>query len=87
MYQSLSDADVTATTAFLTGPNEPLADRQRYDGRHRPGRRRPGHAEGRCARPGRTSSCSTSLAAISAGLPVYTGYVPQAQTYTRWGTC
>ena len=30
MYLSLSDADVTATTAFLGSPNEPLAVRQRY---------------------------------------------------------
>ncbi len=30
MYQDLSDADVTATTAFLAGPNVPLAARQRY---------------------------------------------------------
>ena len=30
MYQALSDADVTATTAFLAGPQPPLAARQRY---------------------------------------------------------
>ena len=30
MYQSLSDADVTATTAFLAGPQPPLASRQRF---------------------------------------------------------
>ena len=30
MYRSLSDADVTATTAFLAGVQEPLATRQRY---------------------------------------------------------
>ena len=41
MYRSLSDADVTATTAFLAGPDEPLPARQRYAGRHRPGRHRP----------------------------------------------
>jgi hypothetical protein len=30
MYLSLSDADVTATTAFLAGVNVPLPERQRY---------------------------------------------------------
>ena len=30
MYRSLSDADVTATTAFLASVNEPLPERQRY---------------------------------------------------------
>ena len=31
IYQSLSDADATAATAFLSGGLEPAADRQRYD--------------------------------------------------------
>ena len=30
MYQALSDADVTATTAFLVGPSVPLPARERY---------------------------------------------------------
>jgi hypothetical protein len=79
MYRSLSDADVTAATAFLNGPNQSLASRQRYD-----------------ADIARASSDLTSLAdaataasnqrlrasldAVSTGLPVYTGYVRQAQT-------
>ncbi len=31
MYRSLSDADVTATTAFLAGPPEPLGVRRHYE--------------------------------------------------------
>jgi hypothetical protein len=79
MYQALSDADVTATTAFLVGPNVRLPARERY-----------------AADVGRAAAESTSLenatktsanpqlvhslAAVAAGLPVYTGYVSQAQT-------
>ena len=31
MYRSLADADVTATTAYLTGPPEPLTVRRRFE--------------------------------------------------------
>jgi hypothetical protein len=79
MYQALSDADVTATTAFLAGPNVPLAARERYA------------ADIRAAAADLTSlesAATTSgdpalirgLAAVAAGLPVYTGYVAQAQS-------
>jgi len=81
MYQSLSDADVTATTTFLAGPPEPLAVRQRYEA---------DIAQAaadltvlRDAGSGR--QLAASLSAISTGLPVYTGYVQQAQTYSSVG--
>jgi hypothetical protein len=79
LYQSLSDADVTATTAFLSGPQEALAMRQRY--------------QADVAQAGTDLSDLTAaaaanaepglqarLAALSTGLPVYTGYVAAAQS-------
>jgi hypothetical protein len=79
MYRSLSDADVTAATAFLTGPNPSLPARQRYS------------ADISQAATDLTSLKDTattasdrqllaSLDAVSTGLPAYTGYVAQAQT-------
>ena len=79
MYQSLSDADVTATTAFLSGPQEPLASRQRYQADI-------AHAATdlaalKDAATGQGNrQLGAGLAAVSAGLPVYTGYVAQAQS-------
>jgi hypothetical protein len=78
MYLSLSDADVTATTAFLARINEPLADRQRYAADIAQAA-----ADLSSLRNAATSSnprLRSSLAAVSAGLPLYTGYVAQAQT-------
>ncbi len=79
MYRSLSDADVTTTTAFLTGPNEPLAARQRYAADIAQA------ATDLAALKNAATTASgrpllASLAAVSTGLPVYTGYVAQAQT-------
>jgi hypothetical protein len=79
MYRSLSDADVTATTAFLGGPYEPLAARQRYAADIAQA------ASDLAELKGAASSASNrqllaSLAAVSTGLPLYTGYVAQSQT-------
>jgi hypothetical protein len=86
MYQSLSDADVTATTAFLSGPQEPLTARQRYQA---------DIAQAAAdltalkdaAPPSRDNSASrdNSLNAVSTGLPVYTAYVAEAQTDSSLG--
>jgi hypothetical protein len=79
MYQSLSDADVTVTTAFLSGPQEPLAMRDRYQADI-------AHAAAdlsalrAAAAAGQSGSLNASLAAVSAGLPIYTGDVAEAQT-------
>jgi hypothetical protein len=79
MYQSLSDADVTATTAFLSGPQESLPMRQHYQaeiaqaGADLSSLRNAVSASD-------NSQVTASLTAISTGLPVYTGYVAQAQT-------
>ena len=79
MYRSLSDADVTATTAFLSGPYEPLAARQRYAADIAQA------ATDLSALRNAASASSgprllASLSAVSTGLPVYTGDVAQAQT-------
>jgi len=79
MYQNLSDASVTATTAFLAGPNVPLAARERYTAdidRAAADLTRLENAAATSADP----QLTRSLAAVAAGLPVYTGYVSQAQT-------
>jgi hypothetical protein len=79
MYLSLSDADVTATTAFLARINQTLPQRQRYAAdiaNAAADLSSLRNATGGSANPQLTSS----LAAVSAGLPLYTGYVAQAQT-------
>jgi hypothetical protein len=84
MYRSLSDADVTATTAFLAGPNVPLAARQRYAADIAQAA-----ADLSGLKDAATSASSRqladSLAVVSTGLPVYTGYVAQAQTWYSLG--
>jgi hypothetical protein len=78
LYQSLSDADVTATTAFLSGQQESLAMRQHYEaditqaGAYL--------SDLTASVPPGDSQLRSSLAAVATGLPVYTGYVKQAQS-------
>jgi hypothetical protein len=75
MYQSLSDADVTATTAFLAGLQEPLSVRARYDADI--SRAAADLAALTAARS--SPRLGAELAVMSAGLPVYTGYVAEAR--------
>lgn len=88
MYLSLSAADVEATTSFLAHPPGgtpmPLSDRQAYDT----------DIANAAAELATLRSAGTGidnarldkdLAAISAGLPVYTGYVQRAETYSSLG--
>jgi hypothetical protein len=79
MYQSLSDADVTATTAFLSGPDEPLAARDRYQSDVQQAASDLAALKAASA-GGPAGQADASLSAISAGLPVYTGDVAEAQT-------
>jgi hypothetical protein len=79
MYRSLADADVTATTAFLTGPNESLANRQRFAADIRQAGADLSNLRGE-ATSGSNPHLLASLSAISTALPVYTQYVSQAQT-------
>jgi hypothetical protein len=84
MYRSLSDADVTAATAFLNGPYPSLQARQGYDA---------DLAQAATDLTRLTDAATTasnpqllaSLNAVSTGLNVYTGYVRQAQTWYTLG--
>ena len=84
LNESLSDADVTATTAFLASLNEPLADRQRYAADIAQAAADITSLKGAAATSANRQLLS-SVAAVSAGLPVYTGYVAQAQTERSLG--
>jgi hypothetical protein len=84
MYQSLSDADVTAATAFLTNSTVPLRARQRYDS---------DIAQAATDLTRLTAAATTasnqqllaSLDAVSAGLPVYARHVADAQDWYSLG--
>jgi len=85
MYRSLSDADVTAMTAFLGGPNIPLAARQRYQADIAQAATDLSELKN-AAGAGSSPALLTSLAAVSTGLPVYTDYVARAQTWYGLGS-
>jgi len=81
IYQSLADADVTVSTAYLYGRTGPYADRVRYQ-----------HdiavaaADLKVATAASgNSSIGASLGTLSAVLPVYTGYVEDGQIYNSLG--
>ena len=81
MYQSLADADVTASTGYLYGRIQPFPGRQRYQ-----------HdiavatADLKAVTAAsRDSAVSGSLTTLSAELPVYTGYVEDGQIYNSLG--
>jgi hypothetical protein len=84
MYQALSDADITITTAFLGGPAEPSGVRQRYAADIR-------RAASELAAVRSTAGADAgpqvraSIAAVLRGLPLYTADVAQAQTYYSLG--
>lgn len=79
MYRSLADADVTVTTAFLGGPQVPLAARQRYAADIAQAAADLAALKGAASAAG-NQRLEASLAEISGALPLYTGYVAQAQT-------
>jgi hypothetical protein len=81
MYQSLADADVTASTGYLYGRTPPFAYRQRYQ-------RDIAAASAdlkAVTAAGGGSAIGASLSTLSADLPVYTGYVEDGQTYNSLG--
>jgi hypothetical protein len=84
MYQSLSDADVTAATAFLNGPNPSLQARQQYD-RDLARAATDLTSLTDAATTASNQQLLTSLDAVSTGLNVYNGYVKQAQTWYTLG--
>ena len=81
MYQSLADADVTVSTAYLYGRTGPFADRQRYQ---RDIAVATADLKAVTAASG-TSSIGGSLSTLSAALPVYTGYVEDGEIYNSLG--
>jgi len=98
IYQSLSDADATAANAFLFGGIEPAAARQRYQAdiaqaaiRIQAASALVGSSAARTQVPGKLtkqasaagSATGNDLATLSAGLPVYTGYVETARADNR----
>jgi hypothetical protein len=81
IYQSLADADVTVSTAYLYGRTGPYADRVRYQ-----------HDIAVAAADLKVvtaasgnSGVTASLSTLSAALPVYTGYVEDGQIYNSLG--
>jgi hypothetical protein len=81
IYQSLADADVTVSTAYLYGRTGPFADRQRYQ---RDIAVAAADLKLATAASG-NSGIGASLSSLSAGLPVYTGYVEDGQIYNSLG--
>jgi hypothetical protein len=83
MYQSLSDADVTATTAFLIGPYPSLASQRQYTADIV----RAGNDLSRLtkAASGSNQQLLASLDAVSTGLPAYTSDVKGAQDQRALG--
>jgi hypothetical protein len=97
IYRSLSDADATAASAFLSGGLEPASARQRYNAditqaaiRIEAASALMGASAARTGLPshrGQAAGSATGddLAALSAGLPVYTGEVETARADNRLG--
>jgi hypothetical protein len=100
IYQSLSDADATAASAFLSGGIEPAADLQRYNAdltqaaiRIEAASALLGSSAARTQLPGHLktqaaaagSATGDDLATLSAGLPVYADEVGTARADNRLG--
>lgn len=75
MYQSLSDADVTATTAILAGPPEALTTRVRYEADIANAAADLAHLRGTTAG---SAQLTAELTDVSTGLAVYTKYAEEA---------
>jgi hypothetical protein len=81
IYRSLSDADTTAATAYLSGGLEPLSARRRYQADIAEAASR---LEAATVVAGH-SGAATDLARLAAGFPVYTGEVETARADNRLG--
>lgn len=82
VYRSLSDADATAASAFLSGGLEPAALHQRYQSDIAQAESALSLAAGEATQ---SSEFSGALATLSGQLPVYTGLVETARTNNRRG--
>jgi hypothetical protein len=82
LYASLSDADATAATTFLTGGIESAGRRARYLADIRAAS---GHLAELSRRAGSSSDTRVATAALATQLPVYTGLVESARANNRQG--
>ncbi len=82
LYASLSDADATAATTFLTGGLEPPARRQRYAADLRSASEQFATLARQATASGPTSA---AVRTIATELPVYTGLVETARANNRQG--
>jgi hypothetical protein len=78
LYQSLSDADATAASAFLAGGLEPPKQRKRYEAAIARAA-----AALATAADGAPSDQNDTITTLSVNLPVYTGLVERARAYNR----
>jgi hypothetical protein len=81
LYRSLSDADATAASAFLTEGPEPLELRARY----RTDIALAGAALARASSGVHDGPAAAAVATISVQLPVYTGLVETGRAFNRQG--
>jgi hypothetical protein len=77
LYQSIADADVTATTMFLASSQPPLATLRVYQGDIATAAAQLSKLR---AAGGQNRVASTALATLGTDLPVYTGYVAEARS-------
>jgi hypothetical protein len=82
LYRSLSDADASAASAFLSNGLEPAALRQRYQADIAKATAALTMAAGSGITRG---AGAAAIATITAALPVYTGLVETARVYNRQG--
>lgn len=78
MYESLADADVTATSAFLAGPKATLAARLRYQ--KDLAQAGASLSELKADSVAGDAKLAASESTIAQGLPVYAGYIASAQS-------
>ena len=81
IYRSLSDADATEAAAFLSGGQEPFALRQEYQ----TDIAQAAHELEAATAAASQLAAGKQLAILSAGLPVYTGYIETARAENRLG--
>ncbi|GHF67183.1 hypothetical protein FHX82_003740 [Amycolatopsis bartoniae] len=84
IYRSLSDADATATGAFLSGGLEPAASRQRYEADVAQAANALTIAVA-AREPADVAAPDSPLATLTGQLPVYTGLVETARADNRQG--
>jgi hypothetical protein len=82
LYASLSDADATAATTFVTGGQEPPARRERYSGDLLAGS---GQLAALARQAGGSAQTRAAIQTLATELPVYSGLVATARANNRQG--